>query len=124
MGLKHHGLSGYAEAIERDLALAEHLARLVDVSPDLQRLAAGMSIVCFSYVPPQWSADAERLEALNKTLLETLQRNGQTFLSSTTVDGTFALRACIINPRTTAEDLAYLVALVRDLGRQLTGGGA
>jgi aromatic-L-amino-acid/L-tryptophan decarboxylase len=35
MSLKHHGLAGYAEAIERDLALAEHLADLVDSSPDL-----------------------------------------------------------------------------------------
>lgn len=124
MSLKHHGLSGYAEAIERDIALAEHLARLVDTSEDLQRLAAGLSIVCFRYAPPQWRGDAERLDVLNKALLETLQRNGQAFLSSTTLDGTFVLRACIINPRTTPEDLERLVALVRDLGAQLLRGGA
>jgi aromatic-L-amino-acid decarboxylase len=124
MSLKHHGLSGYTEAIERDLALAEHFAHLVDASPDLQRLAAGLSVVCFRYAPPQWRADAKRLDALNKTLLETLQRHGQAFLSSTTLDGTFVLRACIINPRTTPEDLEYLVTLVRELGAQLAGGGA
>ncbi len=44
MSPKHHGLSRYAEAIERDLALAEHLAQLVDASPDLQRLAAGRQL--------------------------------------------------------------------------------
>jgi aromatic-L-amino-acid/L-tryptophan decarboxylase len=124
MCLKHHGLSSYTEAIERDLALAEHLARLVAASLDLQRLAAGLSVVCFRYAPPQWCADAKRLGALNKTLLGTLQRNGQAFLSSTTLDGTFVLRACIINPRTTSADLAYLVALVRELGAQLARGGA
>jgi hypothetical protein len=48
---------------------------------------------------------------------------GQAFLSSTTLDGTFVLRACIVNPRTQPEDLEYLVALVRDLGAELTGGG-
>jgi glutamate/tyrosine decarboxylase-like PLP-dependent enzyme len=124
MSLKHHGLSGYAEAIERDIALAEHLASLVDTSEDLQCLATGLSIVCFRYAPPQLHADEERLDALNKALLETLQRSGQAFLSSTTLDGTFVLRACIINPRTSAEDLERLVALVRDLGAQLVGGGA
>jgi len=117
------GLSGYAEAITRDIALAEHLARLVDASVDLERLATGLSIVCFRYAPPPLRGDAARLDALNKTLLETLQRRGQVFLSSTTLDGTFMLRACIINPRTQPEDLEYLVALVRELGAQLAEGG-
>jgi aromatic-L-amino-acid/L-tryptophan decarboxylase len=123
MSLKHHGLAGYAEAIERDIALAEHLAHLVDTSEDLQRLASGLSIVCFRYAPPQLHADEERLDTLNKALLEALQLSGQAFLSSTTLDGTFVLRACIINPRTSAEDLERLVALVRDLGVQLARGG-
>ena len=39
------------------------------------------------------------------------------------LDGTFVLRACIINPRTQPGDLEYLVALVRELGAQLAGGG-
>jgi len=121
MSLKHHGLSGYAEAIARDIALAEHLARLVDASADLERLAAGLSVVCFRYVPPAWRGDAARLDKLNKALLETLQSNGQAFLSSTTFDDTFALRACIVNPRTRPEDLERLVALVGELGAQLAG---
>jgi aromatic-L-amino-acid/L-tryptophan decarboxylase len=123
MSLKYHGLSGYAEAITRDIALAEHLARLVDASVDLERLATGLSIVCFRYAPPPLRGDAARLDALNKTLLETLQCRGQVFLSSTTLDGTFMLRACIINPRTQPEDLEYLVALVRELGAQLAEDG-
>ena len=41
----------------------------------------------------------------------------------TTLDGTFVLRACVINPRTQPGDLEYLVALVRELGAQLAGGG-
>jgi aromatic-L-amino-acid decarboxylase len=122
MSLKHHGLSGYAEAIERDIALAEYLAQLVDRSDHLQRLASGLSIVCFRYVPPLWHGDAVRLDDLNKALLETLQRSGEAFLSSTTLDGTFVLRACIINPRTGPEDLKRLVALVQDFGAQLARG--
>jgi glutamate/tyrosine decarboxylase-like PLP-dependent enzyme len=114
MSLKYHGLSGYAEAITRDIALAEHLARLVDASVDLECLATGLSIVCFRYAPPQLRGDAARLDTLNKTLLETLQRRGEAFLSGTTLDGTFVLRACVINPRTQLEDLEYLVALVRE----------
>ena len=43
--------------------------------------------------------------------------------ASTTLDGTFVLQACIINPRTQPEGLECLVALVRDLGTQLAKGG-
>ena len=124
MSLKHHGLAGYTEAIERDIALAEHLAGLVESSPDLQRLASGLSIVCFRYAPPPWRVDDERLNALNQAILAALQRSGQAFLSSTTLEGAFVLRACIINPRTSAADLERLVAVVRDLGAQLTAGEA
>jgi glutamate/tyrosine decarboxylase-like PLP-dependent enzyme len=121
MSLKHHGRAGYAEAIERDLALAAHLAHLIATSADLQRLASGLSVVCFRYAPPPWRGDEARLDTLNKALLDMLQRSGEVFLSSTTLDGTFVLRACIINPRTRPADLERLVALVQDLGTQLAG---
>lgn len=116
MSLKHHGLSGYTETIERDIALAEYLAQRIATTADLQCLATGLSIVCFRYAPAAFHTDAARLDALNKTLLETLQRSGQAFLSGTTLDETFVLRACIINPRTTVADLDHLVTLVQDLG--------
>ncbi len=108
MSLKHHGPAGYAEAIERDITLAEYLAGLVEQHPELQRLASGLSIVCFRYAPPPWRADDERLNALNKALLAALQQSGQAFLSGTTLEGTFALRAFLINPRTRAADLDQL----------------
>jgi hypothetical protein len=78
------------------------------------RFSNGMDI----YAPLSLRGDAAGLDVLNKTRLETLQRRGQAFLSSTTLDGTFVLRACIMNPRTQPEDLEDLVALVRELGAQ------
>ena len=83
----------YAEAITHDIALAEHLARLVDASADVERLATGLSIVCFRYAPPQLRGDAARLDALNKTLLETLQRRTQPFLLAAPRWWHFVLRA-------------------------------
>jgi len=77
-----------------------------------------------------WSPEAIRhvghlvVKLIVQLLSADVPHTGQTFLTSTTLDSTFARRACIINPRTTAEGLAYQVTLVRDLGRQLAGGGA
>ena len=48
MALKHHGLDGYAEAITRDIELAEHFAEEIRQSSDLELMApASLSIVCF-----------------------------------------------------------------------------
>lgn len=121
MALKYHGTEGYAAAIERDCALAEHVAARVDASPDLERVAANLSIICFRYVPPALTGDDARLDALNRALLDEVQLGGRAFLSSTTLDGRFVLRACIVNPRTTREDVDALIDLVRDTGARLHG---
>src|SRR5213592_3602933 len=70
MALKHHGLDGYAKAIDRDIDLAQRLADRVRGSGDLELMApTGLSIVCFRYAPPSWRRDGDRLDAMNKALL-------------------------------------------------------
>ena len=119
MALKHHGRRGYAEAIARDIALARHLASLVDASGDLELAAPpSLSIVCFRYAPPPLRADPDLADAVNRAVLEELQLGGAVFLTSTTLGGRFVLRACIVNPRARRADLDLLVDLVRDAGRR------
>ncbi len=123
MALKHHGLRGYTEAIERDIALARYLADRIEDAEDLQLSAPqSLSIVCFRYAPPGLRGDGERLDALNKALLEEVQLSGRAFLSSTVLGGRFVLRACVINPRTSRQDLDVLLNLVREAGARLCGG--
>jgi aromatic-L-amino-acid/L-tryptophan decarboxylase len=42
------------------------------------------------------------------------------FLSSTELDGRFVLRACIVNYRSTAEDVDHMLDAVRDIAIALT----
>lgn len=114
MALKHHGLSGYARAIEHDLSMARHLADRVDDREDLELLAAGLSIVCFRY-RPAGLADSE-LDGLNQAILERLQLGGEAFITGTTLRGRFALRACFVNFRTATDDIDHLVDVVSSLG--------
>jgi glutamate/tyrosine decarboxylase-like PLP-dependent enzyme len=120
MCLKHHGLSGYRAAIDHDLAMAARLADRIREQPDLELLAPQqLSIVCFRYAPPR--ADASTLNETNRMLLERLQLGGRAFLSSTVIEGTFWLRACVVNYRTTAADIDILPELVRSLGDRVSG---
>lgn len=120
LALRHIGAVGYRRLIAEDIALARYLfARAAD-HPSLEPWTQGLSITTLRYLPPDLRADApdhrDYLNRLNRELLARLQSGGEAFLSHITVRETFLLRACIVNFRTTADDLDALVDLVARLG--------
>ena len=112
--LRFHGGHRLAAAIGEDIRLAAHLADLVAVAEDFELLAGpGLSICCFRHTPPH--VDEPALDAHNERILHALQRDGRVYLSNATVDGRFALRACITNFRTTRADVERVLTVVREL---------
>lgn len=135
MILKSVGVRQLGEAIEKDLACARHLERLVQASADFEMLApVELSIFCFRYLPAQLkrqlesSDEAERerlnqqLDALNERLLVALQRDGSSYLSNAQLRGRFALRGCVMNYRTTLRDMEILLEDVRRVALQIEAG--
>jgi aromatic-L-amino-acid/L-tryptophan decarboxylase len=106
VSLRYHGLAAFREAIARNLEQAQLLAQLVESEPSLELLApVELSAVCF-----RWTGDAE--EALNRGNEEILRRvttSGRVALSNATIQGKFALRACIVNHRTTDDDIHEVI---------------
>jgi glutamate/tyrosine decarboxylase-like PLP-dependent enzyme len=117
MALKQHGVAGYTRAIDHDLHLAHYLASQISASPDLELVAPqSLSVVCFRYAPQLLRAQKERLNALNRQLVERVQRSGTAFLAGTTLGEHFVLRACIVNYHTTRSDIDQLVESVHEAG--------
>jgi len=113
MTLKYYGTSGYARAIDHDLALASYLADRVNADADLELMAPpSLSVVCFRVAPAEIEGD-ERLDQFNKTVLARLQLSGRAFLSSTVLNGRFVLRACIVNPLSAQSDVDALLEAVK-----------
>jgi glutamate/tyrosine decarboxylase-like PLP-dependent enzyme len=126
--LKLHGRRAFAAAIESNLVVARHLADAIDGSDDFERLApAPLSIVCFRYVPGALRVGTEQgdpaadaaLNALNRRIMVEVQRQGEAYLSNAEINGVFALRACIVNYRTTPADADILLTAVRRVGERL-----
>jgi len=112
LSLRYHGLRAFRESIRTDLALARHLASAVDARPELERLApVELSAVCFRHRGDGRRTDAE-LDRWNQELLLRVVRRGRVFLSNATLRGRFALRACLVNHRTTEADVEAVVAEV------------
>jgi glutamate/tyrosine decarboxylase-like PLP-dependent enzyme len=121
--LRYYGVNRIAAAISEDNALAAYLAQRVDEADDFELLATPeLSICCFRYVPPGLSAKSEEpddadnseLDQLNNRIMLAVQRGGRAYLSSATLRGNFALRACITNFRTTRADIDETLNIIRD----------
>jgi aromatic-L-amino-acid decarboxylase len=118
MGFLRHGRSGYAEAIERDVALARYLSAQVDRRPQLERLApTTLSIVNFRYRVP--GGAPERVDTINRQIVNRLVGSGSFFLAPTILKGRASLRVCITNFRTREEDLDFLLDEACRVGAEL-----
>ena len=133
MTLRYFGARRIAEAIADDMAMAKFMAQQVDASPEFQLLApVQLSICCFRYLPASIRLklaaahdDAQRadlnsqLNRLNERIMHRVQRGGRAYLSNAMLRGKFALRACIINFRTTRADIDLTLEAVRDAAGEI-----
>ena len=123
LALQHAGGAAYREMIGDDIALARHLYDLAAAHPELEALTHNLSITTLRYVPLELRASvgSEQTEAylnrLNQLLLTHLENSGEAFCSNALIDGKYALRFCIVNFRTSTDDIEAMPQLVARLGR-------
>lgn len=122
LSLRYHGLAAFRDSIRNDLECAERLRDRVASNPDLELLARGdLSAVCFRYRPKGTQAPEAELDALNTDLLRRIIRRGRVYLSNARIHDRFALRACIVNFRTTARDVDAVIDEVLAAAREAAG---
>jgi glutamate/tyrosine decarboxylase-like PLP-dependent enzyme len=115
------GRQGYERMIADDIALSREMHRLAGEEPELEALTQSLSISTFRYIPRGLDRGAagayDYLNELNTALLARIQADGTAFVSNVVLDGVFALRACIVNFRTTSADVRTTIDAVVRLGR-------
>jgi glutamate/tyrosine decarboxylase-like PLP-dependent enzyme len=123
LGLRHIGREGYVQLLEEDIALSKRLYDTTTKHPDLEPLTQELSIATFRYKPADLEANTESAEDylndLNHQLLSRLNDSGEAFISNAVINGTNALRTCIVNFRTSAGDVDALPEIVARHGGEL-----
>lgn len=115
--LGYYGVERIAQSIADDIALAAYMGEIVSTAEDFELLApVELSICCFRYTPTGGKLSDAELDRLNERIMERVQKGGRAYLSNATVNGRFALRACITNFRTTKADIDETVAVIREVG--------
>lgn len=111
--LMAYGKEGYGRLVENNIALAQQLGRLLEADTDFVLLSpVRLCVVCFTLNVPaasETAAVSEYLDALNAT--------GIVCMTATVYQGRQAIRAALVNWRTTEKD----VTMVYDTMKQLAG---
>lgn len=100
--LATHGTKAYTEAVEKTIDVAREAADMIENHPRLEMVVEQHLSICVfrrpGWGPAQYTAWSEKLMA-----------DGLAFVTTTKHDGETVLRFCIVNPRTTVEDIKLIL---------------
>ena len=100
--LATHGTQAYCDAVEKSLEVAEEAARLIQAHPNLELVVPQRLSICVfrrvGWSPEQYAQWSDQL--LN---------DGLAFVTPTKHEGETVLRFCIVNPRTSVEDINLIL---------------
>jgi glutamate/tyrosine decarboxylase-like PLP-dependent enzyme len=123
LAIQQVGRDGYVQMISDDMRLSREMFERIPQYSELEALTQGLSIATFRFVPPDLKDGREKtaayLDELNRELLTRLQQSGEIYPSNAVVHGKFALRFCIVNFRTSIEDIEALLPIVVRVGKQI-----
>jgi len=120
MTLSVYGADRLGEVVRQTCDLAAALAERVEREPALELLApVTLNIVCFRFI----AANGD-LDRLNADIVADVQEAGIAAPSTTMVQGALAIRAAIVNHRTTYDDIEIMVDAVLAIGRRRVAAAA
>ena len=117
--IRSYGVEGLRAMIRNHIALAEELFETVSDDADFEILSPlRLSLFSFRYRPAGIDDEAV-LDALNLSLLETLNDSGRLYLTQNRVKGRFAIRFQIGQTATTAQHVEAAWAVIRETAHRL-----
>jgi aromatic-L-amino-acid decarboxylase len=125
MALKHLGVRGYAEIVERQIGLAEHLAARLGALEDFE-LVGGVetALCCARFLPASFRGRPGReQDELQQALQQRVERSGEAWLATTVLHGRRALRVNVNSYLTERRHVDDLVELLRRESAKLMDEG-
>ena len=113
--LQLHGVDAFREALDEKLDLARLIYDALVATPGFELpWEPELTVVPFTYRPRAGDA-----EAFSRALLERINASKRVFLSSTTIDGRFVLRACVVSHRTHRDRVEEAIRIITSAAEDL-----
>jgi aromatic-L-amino-acid/L-tryptophan decarboxylase len=112
MSIKTFGLKAFREAIDYNIKLAEQVEAKLRKSEKWEIVSpATLSIINFRYNPVKENLSEKKIDLINQKIAAKMMASGEALLVTTILLGQVVLRMCLINPKTTLEDVLSTVVL-------------
>jgi glutamate/tyrosine decarboxylase-like PLP-dependent enzyme len=106
MSFKTFGLAAFQKAVSYNIDLAEQTEEVLRSSANWEVISpATLAIINFRYNPIDKHYSEQELDAINQKISEKMVASRKALLVTTVLQNQVVLRMCLINPRTTLEDV-------------------
>ena len=106
MSMKTFGLNAFRKAVTYNIELAEETETILRASTNWEVISpASLAIINFRYNPIDKQYTEKELDALNQKISEGIIASKEALLVTTVLQNQVVLRMCLINPRTTINDI-------------------
>jgi len=112
MSVKTFGLSAFKKAVTYNIEIAEAVEDLMRKSAKWEVISpATLAVINFRYNPIGKHYSEKELDRINQQISEKVVASREALLVTTVLQNQVVLRMCLINPRTTIEDIRETVNL-------------
>lgn len=117
--IRSYGLEGLQILIRSHIAMARRLAAIIEADPAFELLApVPLNTLCFRF-RPEGIGDEERLDSLNRHLLDTVNRSGKIFITHTRIRGHHTLRLVVGQTRVEWRHVEAAWELIREKAEEM-----
>lgn len=112
MSIKTFGLKAFRDAIDYNIKLAEQVEAVLRKSDKWEIVSpANLAIINFRYNPVKENLSEDTIDLVNQKIAAKMMASGEAQLVTTILLGQVVLRMCLINPKTTLEDVMSTIVL-------------
>lgn len=120
MSLKTFGLKAFKKAVSYSIDLTEEVEELLRKSVHWEVISpATLAVINFRYNPIHRSFSEKELDILNQKISKQVVASREALLVTTVLQDQIVLRMCLINPRTTINDVKETLSLCESIAKDL-----
>ena len=120
MSIKTYGLDAFKEAVTYNIQLADDVEKMLRKSRNWEIISpATLAVINFRYNPIGLNLSEKEIDELNQKISQKIMESREAFLVTTILNKQVVLRMCLINPKTTMEDVKETLELCHQSGEEI-----
>jgi len=120
MSIKTYGLNTFKDAVTYSIELAEKTEKILRKSKSWEIISpATLAVINFRYNPIDYNLSEEELDSLNQEISKRVIASREALLVTTILNKQVVLRMCLINPKTSIDDIIETFDLCCSFANQL-----